>query len=121
MVARIARRAPRADDHLDRLFRALADRTRRDIVARVLSGEEASVSALAERYAMSFAAVQKHVAVLAGAGLVTKRVSGRERLVRGNPKELARARALLTQLEQLWTSRFNQLDAILAEPFPPTE
>ncbi|MBK6493583.1 MAG: helix-turn-helix transcriptional regulator [Gemmatimonadetes bacterium] len=121
MVACLPSRTRLADDHLDRLFRALADRTRRDIVARVLSGEEASVSNLAARYAMSFAAVQKHVAVLAGAGLVTKRTQGRERLVRGNPKELARARALLTQLEQLWTSRFSQLDAILAEPFPPTE
>ena len=121
MVARLPSRTRLADDQLDRLFRALGDRTRRDIVARVLGGEEASVSTLAARYTMSFAAVQKHVAVLAEAGLVTKRTQGREKLVRGNPKELARARALLTQLEQLWTSRFSQLDAILAEPFPPTE
>ena len=90
-------------------------------MARVLAGEEASVSDLAARYAMSFAAVQKHVAVLAEAGLVTKRARGRERLVRGNPKELARARALLAQLEMLWTSRFSQLDAILAEPTRPME
>jgi DNA-binding transcriptional ArsR family regulator len=121
MVARCPARRRPADAHLDRLFRALADRTRRDIVARVLSGEEASVSTLAARYAMSFAAVQKHVAVLAEAGLVTKRTQGRERMVRGNPKELARARELLMQLEQLWMSRFSQLDAILAEPFPKVE
>jgi DNA-binding transcriptional ArsR family regulator len=121
MVARIPSRPRRDDAHLDRLFRALADRTRRDIVARVLSGEEASVSTLAARYAMSFAAVQKHVAVLAEAGLVTKRTQGRERMVRGNPKELARAKALLTQLEQLWISRFRQLDDILAEPNPTVE
>lgn len=108
-------RSPLSDAELDRLFRALADTTRRDIVARVLGGEEASVSALAERYEMSFAAVQKHVAVLEEAGLVTKRVQGRERLVRGNPKRLAQARALLTKLEALWVSRFSQLDAILAE------
>lgn len=116
MVVRKRRPARPTDAQLDRLFRALADRTRRDIVARVLAGEEASVSDLAARYAMSFAAVQKHVAVLAEAGLVTKRARGRERMVRGNPKALARARALLTELELRWTSRFSQLDAVLAEP-----
>jgi DNA-binding transcriptional ArsR family regulator len=101
---------------VDRLFRALADGTRRDIVARLLSDEPASVSALASRYDMSFAAVQKHVAVLEEAGLVTKHPQGRERIVRGNPERLAQARALLLRLEQLWVSRFRQLDAILAEP-----
>lgn len=118
MVARY----PLSDAELDRLFRALADTTRRDIVARVLGGEEASVSALAARYEMSFAAVQKHVAVLEEAGLVTKRVQGRERLVRGNPQRLAQARALLSKLEALWTARFSQLDAVLAEsPRPRKE
>lgn len=107
-----------ADAATDRLFRALADATRRDIVARVLAGEPASVSTLAARYAMSFAAVQKHVAVLQGAGLVTKRRVGREVLVRGNPARLARARHLLAQLEGLWKARFSQLDAVLAEPTP---
>jgi DNA-binding transcriptional ArsR family regulator len=110
-----------SDAELDRLFRALADATRRDIVARVMGGEPASVSALASRYDMSFAAVQKHVAVLEEAGLVTKQQQGRERLVRGNPRQLARARALLVQLESLWKSRFSQLDAILAEPRPHKE
>lgn len=104
------------DAEIDRLFRALADSTRRDIVARVLGGETASVSALAERYEMSFAAVQKHVAVLEEAGLVTKRAQGRERIVRGNPERIARARDLLTQLENLWRERFGQLDAVLGEP-----
>ena len=114
MVARYAL----SEDQLDRLFRALADRTRRDIVARLMSGEPASVSALAERYEMSWAAVQKHVAVLEEAGLVTKQAQGRERLVRGNPEQLAQARTLLQQLERLWFERFSQLDAILAEPRP---
>jgi DNA-binding transcriptional ArsR family regulator len=109
-------RAPLSDAETDRLFRALADTTRRDIVARVLVGEEASVSALASRYDMSFAAVQKHVAVLEEAGLVTKRPQGREKMVRGNPQQLARARAVLIQLEELWKSRFSQLDAVLADP-----
>jgi DNA-binding transcriptional ArsR family regulator len=117
MVARY----PLSEAELDRLFRALADGTRRDIVARVLGGEPASVSALAARYEMSFAAVQKHVAVLEEAGLVTKTPHGREKMVRGNPEQLARARVLLTQLEAMWTSRFSQLDAILAEPSPTKE
>jgi len=104
------------DAEVDRLFRALADATRRDIVARVLTGEPASVSTLAARYDMSFAAVQKHVAVLEGAGLVTKHRSGRERLVQGNPERVARARELLVRLEELWKARFSRLDAVLAEP-----
>ena len=110
-----------SDAELDQLFRALADTTRRDIVARLLGGESASVSTLAARYDMSFAAVQKHVAVLEEAGLVSKRTQGRERIVRGNPERLAQARQLLQQLERLWTARFSQLDAILAEPRPHKE
>ncbi|MEQ1855390.1 MAG: metalloregulator ArsR/SmtB family transcription factor [Longimicrobiales bacterium] len=110
--------SPRVEAELDRLFHALADTTRRDIVARVMAGEETSVSTLAGRYAMSFAAVQKHVAVLETAGLVTKHRRGRERIVRANPEQLARARGLLHQLEQLWRERFSQLDAVLAEPSP---
>jgi DNA-binding transcriptional ArsR family regulator len=105
-----------SDAELDRLFRALADATRRDIVARVMAGEVASVSALASRYEMSFAAVQKHVAALEDAGLVTKHSQGRERIVRGNPEQLAHARALLLHLEHLWVERFSQLDAVLATP-----
>ena len=105
-----------SDAELDRLFRALADATRRDIVARLLAGEPTSISALAARYDMSFAAVQKHVTVLEGAGLVTKRPHGRERIVRGNPERVARVRAVLAQLEGLWRARFDRLDALLAEP-----
>ncbi len=114
-------RADLSEAELDRLFRALADTTRRDIVARVMTGASISVSALASRYDMSFAAVQKHVAVLEGAGLVTKHPQGRERIVRGNPAQLARARALLSQLEQLWVARFSQLDAVLTAPRPAKE
>jgi len=100
---------------LDRLFRALADGTRRDIVRRTLE-EELSVSGLAADYAMSFAAVQKHVSVLEKAGLVRKTVVGRERLVRAVPEEIARARACLEQLEALWRHRIDALDAVLSEP-----
>jgi DNA-binding transcriptional ArsR family regulator len=110
---------PLSDAELDRLFRAFADATRRDIVARVLAGEQSSISALASRYDMSFAAVQKHVAVLEGAGLVTKEQQGRERIVRGNPERIARARELLARLEGLWRARFGQLDAVLSDPKPP--
>ena len=79
----------RADhDRTDRVFRALADATRRDIVRRAMQGEH-SVSALARLYPMSFAAVQKHVAVLEVAELVTKRRRGREQLVRGNVADRA--------------------------------
>jgi DNA-binding transcriptional ArsR family regulator len=108
-----------ADDEVDRIFRALADATRRDIVRRTLVGE-ASVSVLASTYDMSFAAVQKHVAVLEEAGLVTKHPRGRERLVRADAARIERARQLLTQLEELWRSRFDQLDAVLADPSPTT-
>ena len=108
-----------SDADLDRLFRALADATRRDIVARLLAGKPMSISALASRYDMSFAAVQKHVTVLRGAGLVTKHPRGRERIVRANPERIARARDLLAQLEGLWRDRFNQIDALFAEPTNP--
>ena len=104
------------DPELDRLFRALADATRRDIVARVLAGEPATISALATRYTMSFAAVQKHVGVLEAAGLVVKQRRGRECMVRGNPEQLARARELLSRLEELWRSRFSQIDALFTDP-----
>ena len=103
------------DDELDRVFRALADATRRDILRRTLAGE-ASVSGLAAAYDMSFAAVQKHVAVLEAAGLVTKTAAGRERIVRADPEQLARARSALVQLEDLWRHRLTRLDEILSEP-----
>ena len=103
-----------SDADVDRLFHALADATRRDIVRRTLTAE-ASVSELAAAYVMSFAAVQKHVSVLEGAGLVTKDKRGRERIVRGNPEQIQRAQALLDQYEQLWRARIDRLDALLAE------
>ena len=100
---------------VDRIFRALADSTRRDIVERVLSGEQ-SVSALADRYAMSFAAVQKHVAVLERAGLVTKHAQGRARIVRGDVDTIRKVRSLLDRYEELWRARIDRLDAVLASP-----
>ena len=103
------------DAELTRVFRALADATRRDILRRTLAGA-VSVSGLAVAYDMSFAAVQKHVAVLEEAGLVAKSTAGRERLVRAEPDQLARARACLEQLEVRWGHRLTGLDAVLSEP-----
>ncbi|TDN90988.1 helix-turn-helix domain-containing protein [Microbacterium sp. BK668] len=102
------------DDEIDRIFHALAAATRRDILRRTIEREQ-SVSALARDYDMSFAAVQKHVAVLEAARLVVKRAEGRERLVRADPAMIARARALLDRFEALWRARVDRLDALLAE------
>ncbi|PPF69056.1 transcriptional regulator [Rathayibacter tritici] len=103
-----------ADPEVDLLFRALADGTRRDIVARVLVGEQ-SVSALAARYNMSFAAVQKHVAVLERAALVRKRRSGREQLVQGEVATVRRVSRLLDAYEQLWRGRVDRMSDLLTE------
>jgi DNA-binding transcriptional ArsR family regulator len=99
----------------DRVFAALADRTRRDIVRYVLR-DEASVSSLARRYAMSFAAVQKHVAVLERAGLVRKERRGREQIVRGDVDTVRAAARLLEHYEDLWRGRLDRMDQLLAEP-----
>jgi len=104
-----------SDVEIDRIFQALAASTRRDILRRTLVAEQ-SVSELAAEYDMSFAAVQKHVAVLEAARLIVKRAAGRERLVSANPEVIARARALLARYEELWRARVDQLDALLAEP-----
>ena len=100
---------------MDRVFAALADATRRDIVARVLVAE-ASVSALARNYEMSFAAVQKHVSVLERARLVRKERRGREQIVRGDVDTVRAAAALLGQYEELWRARVGRLEELLAEP-----
>lgn len=102
-----------SDADVNRMFRALADVTRRDIVRRTLR-EEVSVSQLAARYEMSFAAVQKHVAVLEEALLVSKRPLGRERLVRADPERLRAAQRLLDGFEEIWRGRIDRLDALLA-------
>ena len=100
-------------DQADALFHALADRTRRDIMRRVLAGEH-SVSALAAKYDMSFAAVQKHVAVLEKAGLLTKRRSGREQLASGDVEGVRSVACMLTELEQVWRGRIARIDELIA-------
>ena len=112
---RAAKHAAHVDgERIDRLFHALAHPTRRDIV-RVVLGREHSVSALAERYTVSFAAVQKHVAVLEGAGLVAKRRQGREQMVTGDIEQLRTINQLLDQYELVWRNRIEQMAEVLAE------
>lgn len=106
-----------SDQDVNRIFRALADSTRRDIVRRTLV-TDVSVSQLAASYAMSFAAVQKHVAILEEALLVTKEPRGRERMVRANPDRIRQAQHLLDRFEELWRSRIDRLDILLAEEDP---
>jgi DNA-binding transcriptional ArsR family regulator len=102
-----------SDAGVDRIFHALADGTRRDILAVAIGGGY-SVSALAKRYPMSFAAVQKHVAVLESARLITKERRGRERLVRTDVDTVERARVLLDGIEDLWRARVDRIDDLLA-------
>ena len=101
-------------EEADRLFHALADATRRDIVTRTM-GREHSVSDLARAYPMSFAAVQKHVAVLERAALVTKRRHGREQLVRGNVEAVRRTHELLDGIEASWRDRLDRFALVLAD------
>jgi DNA-binding transcriptional ArsR family regulator len=105
-----------SDDEIDRLFQALADATRRDILQRSLT-ETLSVSRLAGSYEMSFAAVQKHVSVLERAGLVVKERRGREQLVRTDRDALQQARRALDDLEATWHARVSRMaDLLSADP-----
>jgi DNA-binding transcriptional ArsR family regulator len=101
-------------DTTDRVFHALADATRRDIVRRTINGEH-TVTRLANHYPMSFAAVQKHVAILERAGLVTKHRHGREQLVRAHAPTLRHCVEQLEQLEELWRGRLEQFDQTLTD------
>jgi DNA-binding transcriptional ArsR family regulator len=101
-------------DEVDRVFAALADATRRDIVTRVLRREE-SVSTLASSYPMSFAAVQKHVAVLERAHLVVKQRHGREQIVHADVATIRAAARLLDRLEEIWRGRIDRIGDLLGE------
>lgn len=102
----------------DRLFHALSDATRRDIVTQTLDRER-SVSELSRLYPISLTAVQKHVEVLVDAGLVSKHKRGREQLVRGEIDELRRAHQLLDELEALWRARLERFEDVLNETTSP--
>ena len=103
-----------APPDFDRMFGALADATRRDIVRRAIGGEE-GVAELAEHYPMSFAAVQKHVAILERAGLITKERVGRRKVVRTNLAGVLVARRLLDRYEELWRGRVDRMSGLLAD------
>src|SRR5436309_3584807 len=103
-----------APPDFDRMFAALADHTRRDIVRRGIRGEE-GVAELAGHYPMSFAAVQKHIAILERAGLVTKVRIGRRKVVRTNVEGLRRARRLLDRYEELWLGPLDRMTALVID------
>ena len=110
----VDRRAAK-ERHADLIFRALADRTRRDVMRRAMSGT-LSVSALARLYPMSTTAVQKHVAVLEEAGLVHLTRRGRQLLVQTEIDTVARAQVLLAEFERLWRGRLDRIGDMLARP-----
>ena len=99
---------------VDRIFSALADTTRRDIVRRAIAGEE-GIAELAGHYPMSFAAVQKHVAILERAGLVSKRRIGRRKVVRTSVERIRVAQDLLDRYQELWRGRFDRMAALINE------
>jgi DNA-binding transcriptional ArsR family regulator len=107
-----------AEEQVDKLFRALADPTRRDILRRCAVGE-ASITHLATTYPMSFAAVQKHVTVLVRAGLVTKERRKREQLVHTEAAAVGRARQVLDELEATWRGRIERMSDVLADESEP--
>lgn len=101
-------------ERLDRTFAALADPTRRGMLAALALGEKA-VSDLAAPYQMSLAGASKHVSVLARAGLIEQRKVGRQQLCRLRPDRLKEASDWLAQWEQFWTHRLDALESALKE------
>jgi DNA-binding transcriptional ArsR family regulator len=101
-------------NHLDATFAALADPTRRAILARLTLGE-ASVNELAEPFAMSQPAISKHLKVLEGAGLISRGRDAQRRPCRLEAKPLAEATQWLERYRQFWEVSFQRLDALLGE------
>src|SRR4051812_774824 len=99
---------------LDATFAALADPTRRAILARLAAGE-ASVTELAEPFAMSQPAISKHLKVLEKAGLISRRRDAQRRPCRLEARPLAEATEWLEGYRQFWEQRFQHLDALLDE------
>jgi DNA-binding transcriptional ArsR family regulator len=106
-----------ASDRLDATFIALADPTRRAILARLASGD-ASVTELAEPFAMSQPAISKHLKVLERAGLVSRGRDAQRRPCRLEAKPLEAANAWLERYAQFWEANFQRLDALLSEMKP---
>lgn len=99
---------------LDRIFAALADVTRRDILNRVSIGEQ-TIGELAQPYRMSFAAIAKHISVLEKAGLISKRRSGKKKVIQIQPKTIKVAAAYLSEYEKIWSARFEALEELLKD------
>jgi DNA-binding transcriptional ArsR family regulator len=97
---------------LDSVFGSLADPTRRDILRRVAK-KELSIGEIAKPYALTFAAISKHLKILEKAKLIIKHRRGREQLVRLFPPALQGATEYLSNYEAVWNQRFDALDEIL--------
>ena len=104
-----------ATKHLDATFAALADPTRRAILARLAEDGEATVSALAEPFAMSQPAISKHLRILEKARLVHSSVDGQRRPRRLNPTPLKEASEWIKRYRDTWEENFGRLDIILTE------
>ncbi|MCY0987040.1 metalloregulator ArsR/SmtB family transcription factor [Nannocystis sp. ILAH1] len=102
---------------LDHTLSALADPTRRAIFQR-LSGDEARVTDVAERFPISLNSVSKHIRVLERAGLVRRRVAGREHLLTADRRPLDELAAWVEQTRAFWSTRLDALEALLAEDDP---
>ena len=102
------------ENQLDETFHALADPTRRGMLASLALGEK-SIGELAEPFAMSFAGASKHVKVLEGAGLIARRKSGRTHLIRIEAKPLEEAERWIRQWEKFWTVRLDRLEALIEQ------
>jgi DNA-binding transcriptional ArsR family regulator len=114
------------NSHLDVVFHALGDSTRRRMLHELSSGRR-TVGQLAEPFAMSLAAASKHVRTLENAGLLRREVSGRTHWCQLEPQALADARAWFDAYERFWTGRLDALDRLLraadarSEPITPPE
>jgi DNA-binding transcriptional ArsR family regulator len=102
-------------DRLDATFAALADPTRRAILARLASSGQASVRELAEPFAISQPAISKHLKVLERAGLISRGRDAQRRPSRLEAEPLAEANEWLERYRQLWEGNFERLDALLGE------
>lgn len=96
------------------IFHALADETRRDILSQVISGEK-TITEIAKKYSMSFAAIAKHLTVLESAALILKKKSGRTQIIAANPQTIASTTEYLKQYEIMWNQRFDKLEQIVKE------
>lgn len=97
---------------LDLLFRSFADATRRDILKRVCKAD-LTITEIARPYAISFAAIAKHVAVLERGGLVSKCRRGKEQVISVNPATMTMVTTHLQRYERVWKARYDRLESLL--------